>query len=142
MKARTLTFRQTKNGDARTIPMTATLRELLQGLARPVDATAHMFPQRSPQALTRVFGYLVRRLGIKNLTFHDLRHDAASTLTMAGVSQRAILAMLGHRDPRMTIRYQHLSPEHLHEAARALDTRPPPWRSRRHVRAPPPGRAP
>jgi hypothetical protein len=23
--------------------------------------------------------------------------------------------MLGHRDPRMTIRYQHLSPEHLHE---------------------------
>jgi hypothetical protein len=32
--------------------------------------------------------------------------------------------MLGHRDPRMSIRYQHLSPAHLHDAARALDTRP------------------
>ncbi|HZO38876.1 MAG TPA: hypothetical protein VFE97_06625 [Methylomirabilota bacterium] len=41
---------------------------------------------------------------------------AASTLTMAGVSQRDVIAMLGHRDPRMTIRYQHLSPEHLYEA--------------------------
>lgn len=72
----------------------------------------------------RAFGYLVKRLGIKNLHFHDLRHDAASTLTMAGVSQRAVMAMLGNRDPRMTIQYQHLTSEHLHEAARALDTRP------------------
>ena len=34
------------------------------------------------------------------------------------------MAMLGHRDPRMSLRYQHLSPEHLQDAARALDTRP------------------
>jgi hypothetical protein len=32
--------------------------------------------------------------------------------------------MLDHRDPRMTVRYQHLSPEHLHDAAKALDERP------------------
>jgi integrase len=124
MKTRTVTFQLTKNGDARTIPMTETLRALLLTRPRPLDADAPVFPQRSPQALTRAFGYLVRRLGIKNLRFHDLRHDAASTLTMAGVSQRAIMAMLGHRDPRMSVRYQHLAPEHLHEAARALDTRP------------------
>jgi integrase len=125
MKAQTLTFRQTKNGDSRTIPMTATMRALLQELPRPLDPGAPVLPQRSPQALSRVFGYLVKRLGIKDLHFHDLRHDAASTLTMAGVSQRAVMAMLGHRDPRMTVRYQHLSPEHLHEAARALDARRP-----------------
>ncbi|HZP39799.1 MAG TPA: tyrosine-type recombinase/integrase [Methylomirabilota bacterium] len=124
MKAQTLTFRQTKNGDTRTIPMTATMRALLQALPRPLDPDAPVFPQRSPQALSRAFGYLVQRLGIKDLHFHDLRHDAASTLTMAGVSQRAVMAMLGHRDPRMSIRYQHLSPEHLLDAARALDTRP------------------
>ncbi len=124
MRARTVTFRQTKNGDSRTIPMTTTLRELLQALPRPLDHEAHVLPQRSPQALSRAFGYLVKRLGLKDLRLHDLRHDAASTLTMAGVSQRAVMAMLGHRDPRMTIRYQHLSPEHLQDAARALDTRP------------------
>jgi integrase len=124
MMTHTLTFKQTKNGDARTIPMTTTLREVLQALPRPLDHDAHVFPQRSPQALSRAFGYLAKRLGLKDLRFHDLRHDAASTLTMAGVSQRAVMAMLGHRDPRMTVRYQHLSPEHLHDAARALDTRP------------------
>src|SRR5262245_62355017 len=63
---------------------------------------------------------LVRSLGIKNLTFHDLRHDAA---TMAGVPQRTIMAILGHCDPRMTLRYQHLSPGHLRDAAHALDQR-------------------
>jgi integrase len=45
---------------------------------------------------------------------------------MAGVPQRTIMAILGHRDPRMTMRYQHLSPEHLRDAVRALDQRPAP----------------
>jgi site-specific recombinase XerD len=49
-------------------------------------------------------------------------------MTMAGVSQRAVMAMLGHRDLRKTVRYQHLSPEHLHEAA--MKTRPRPDASR------------
>ena len=37
-------------------------------------------------------------------------------MTMAGVSQRAVIAMLGHRDPRMTVWYPHLSSEHLTRA--------------------------
>jgi integrase len=63
----------------------------------------------------------VADLGIPNLRFHNLRHDAASALTMAGVPQRAVMEVLGHRDPRMTMRYQHLSPGHLRDAMRALD---------------------
>ena len=64
---------------------------------------------------------LTEQLQLSNLTFHDLRHDVASTLTMAGVPQRSIMAILGHRDPRMTVRYQHLSPGHLQNAMKALD---------------------
>jgi integrase len=124
MKARTLTFRQTKNGDARTVPMTETLHEAIEKLARPLDGEAHVFPERDPKVLSRSFARLVDRLSIRDLRFHDLRHDAASTLTMAGVPQRTIMAVLGHRDPRMTFRYQHLTPEHLRDAARALETRP------------------
>ncbi|MFP6867776.1 MAG: tyrosine-type recombinase/integrase, partial [Nitrospinota bacterium] len=56
-----------------------------------------------------------------DLRFHDLRHDAASTLTMAGVSQRAVMEILGHKDPRMTVRYQHLAPGHLKDAMGELD---------------------
>jgi len=47
---------------------------------------------------------------------------------MAGVPQRSIMELLGHRDPRITVRYQHLAPGHLEDAMRALDravTSPP-----------------
>ncbi len=106
------------------MPLTDSLRDALQALPRPLDPEAHVFPERDPKVLSRAFARLVERLGIKNLRFHDLRHDAASTLTMAGVPQRTVMEILGHRDPRMTMRYQHLTPGHLRDAARALDTRP------------------
>jgi len=105
--------------------MTDTLRELLTSLPRSVNADARVFPEWKAPALTVAFGRLVRDLKLTDLRFHDLRHDAASTLTMAGVPQRTVMALLGHRDPRMTLRYQHLSPEHLREAVRALDRRTP-----------------
>ena len=57
-------------------------------------------------------------------------------MTMAGVSQRAVMAMLGHRDLRMTVRYQHLSPEHLHDAAKALDERSHEYTSNGTISAP------
>jgi integrase len=122
MKRRTVTFRETKNGRDRTVPMTETLRRELHALPRPLDPTTHVLPQyATPLVLTRSFTRLARRLGIAGLTFHDLRHDAASNLTMQGVPQRTIMELLGHRDPRMTVRYQHLAPGHLEDAMRALD---------------------
>ena len=41
---------------------------------------------------------------------------------MAGVAERVIMKLLGHRDPRMTVRYQRLAPGHLQDAMRALDS--------------------
>jgi integrase len=120
-KTGNVTFRQTKNGDSRTVPMTESLRGLLLALPRPLNSETRVLPDWEPVALTIAFGRLVRGLSITNLRFHDLRHDAASTLTMSGVPQRTVMAILGHRDPRMTLRYQHLSPEHLRDAVRALD---------------------
>ena len=35
------------------------------------------------------------------------------------------MEILGHRDPRMTMRYQQLSPRHLRDAIRTLDQAPP-----------------
>jgi len=121
MKRRTLTFRETKNGHDRTVPMTPALAEALQKLPRPLDASNQVFPAYDPHVLTRAFARHAKRVGVQGLTFHDLRHDAASTLTMAGVSQRAVMELLGHRDPRMTVRYQHLAPGHLRDAMQALE---------------------
>jgi len=84
-KTRTVRFANTKDGDSRSVPMTDTLSDLIQGFARPLDPETPVFPEREPLVLTRGFTRLIRRLGLKDLTFHDLRHDAASTLAMAGV---------------------------------------------------------
>jgi integrase len=121
MKNRMVTFRKTKNGRDRSVPMTEALYAMLQALPRPLNGSAPVLPlYEDPHVLTRSFARLVERVGLKDLTFHDLRHDVASTLTMNGVSQRAVMEVLGHRDPRMTIRYQHLEPGHLRDAMRAL----------------------
>jgi integrase len=105
MKRRSLTFRETKNGHDRTVPMTPALAEALQALPRPLDPSA--------------FARHAQRVGVQGATFHDLRHDAAP-VPSAGVSQRAVMELLGHRDPRMTVRYQHLAPGHLRDAVQAL----------------------
>jgi len=125
MRARTITFSATKNGRLRAIPMTEPLRAALAALPRPLDPAARVLPPIAPLVLTRSFTRLVQRLGLPPLRFHDLRHDAASTLTAAGVSQRAVMEILGHRDPRMTVRYQHLAPGHLQDAMRALEQATP-----------------
>jgi integrase len=123
MRARTITFRHTKNGHARSVPMTDTLREAFAALPRPLSPDAPVLPEREPKVISRAFGRLVADLEIPNLRFHDLRHHAASMLTMASVPQRSIMEILGHRDPRMTMRYQHLSPGHLRDAMTVLDGR-------------------
>lgn len=124
MRARTITFRRTKNGERHVIPMTDTMRETLQTLPRPLDPEVKVFPSWTREALTVAFGRLTKTLGIDNLRFHDLRHHVASTLTMAGVPQRTVMEILAHRDPRMTLRYQHLTPGHLRDAMRALNHPP------------------
>jgi integrase len=117
----TVAFIGTKSGENRTVPITGTFLKALDGLPRSLDPKAHVLPRIQPRVLSRSFARYVATLKIANLCFHDLRHDVASTLTAAGVQQRSIMAILGHKDPRMTIRYQHLAPGHLRDAIRALD---------------------
>ena len=51
---------------------------------------------------------LVKRAGIKNLRFHDLRHEAISRFFEMGLSMPEVALISGHKDPRMLFRYTHL----------------------------------
>jgi integrase len=80
-----------------------------------------IFPEIAGIQLTAAFKRACKRGGIEDFRFHDLRHSFASHLTMRGVNLRTVQTFLGHKDLKMIMRYNHLSPERLREAVQNLD---------------------
>ena len=62
----------------------------------------------------------MRKAGIRDFVFHDLRHTFASHLVMAGAEITTVSKLLGHKSLTMTLRYSHLAPTHLTEAVSKL----------------------
>jgi integrase len=63
----------------------------------------------------------VKKAGLVDLRFHDLRHTGASHMVVRGASLQDVKEILGHSDLKMTMRYAHLSPAHLRTAVERLD---------------------
>jgi len=109
-----------KNGRCRTItvspPVIAELRRvkteqaeaLLRLGVRQTDETPICMRADGtvpkPHALTELFRGFIRRSGLKQLRFHDLRHTHASELLRLGVPLKAVSERLGHSDPALTLR--------------------------------------
>ena len=51
--------------------------------------------------------------GQENVTLHTMRHTLASQFAMSGVPLRDIQELMGHQNVETTLRYAHLSEEHL-----------------------------
>ncbi len=115
---------RTKNGDRREIPINDTLRQILQGLMRRVDIPYVFYDPRTGkpyQEVKRSFNTALRKAGIKDFRFHDLRHTFASHLVMSGVDLTTVKELLGHKNLTMTLRYAHLAPGHKVKAVGLLD---------------------
>ena len=116
-------LKQTKNGRARSLPINRTLRSVLVGLRTRIDVP-WVFHDRDGRRITdrfKPFEAAVKRAGLIDFHFHDLRHTFTSWLVMAGVPLPAVSEFLGHTSLAMTMRYAHLSPKHLTDAVRMLD---------------------
>ncbi len=64
MRARNITFRHTKNGHARSVPMRDTLRDASAALPRPLSPGAQVLPELEPKVISRAFARLVTDLEI------------------------------------------------------------------------------
>ena len=75
-----------------------------------------VFPHHHKSTGT-AFQRACKDLVIKDLHFHDLRHEATSRLFEAGLSIEKVALVTGHRDWKMLRRYTNLRPESLHPAS-------------------------
>lgn len=123
LKKRVVYLRETKNGSARTVPLNRTaaevFRKAIDNKLRPSDTELIFFGEpgrdkgRRPYAFSKTWLAIKRELGMADLHFHDLRHEAVSRLVEAGLSDQEVSAISGHRSMQMLKRYTHLRAEDL-----------------------------
>ncbi len=71
--------------------------------------------------IKRSFKTALKKAGIEDFRWHDLRHTSASHLLMRGASMKAVQEHLGHTTVAMTQRYSHLSKEFQKEEVNRLN---------------------
>ena len=123
--AMTVQAAYSKNGESRSVPMNAVLTTTLRTIRINVSDESPVFCNRQGtpyRSFRTAFERAVRKAGLKDMTFHDLRHTFASRLVMSGVDLPTVQALMGHKTIGMTLRYTHLTSEHKRQAVRALET--------------------
>ena len=106
-----------KSGKARHIPLNKEAVQVLKQWQQQTGDEGRVFAFESAK---KSWQGVLDDAEIKNLRWHDLRHDFASQLVMAGVDLNTVRQLLGHADLKMTLRYAHLAPSHLAAAVERL----------------------
>ena len=117
-------YRDKRMSMPRTVPLTRAATDLLftQALAnplRPKSCELVFFGEpgrdgvRRPYAFNKIWLEIKAKAGLKDLRFHDLRHEAVSRLVEAGLSDQEVSAISGHKSMQMLKRYTHLRAEDL-----------------------------
>lgn len=100
---------RTKNGDRREVPLTARAIELLKLL--PGDEAGRLFRLSTGTADT-LFRRAVVKAGLKDLHFHDTRHEACTQLSKR-VDVLSLARIIGHRDLKSLMVYYNPTAEEL-----------------------------
>lgn len=112
-----ITLHETKNGERRILPLAGkALTEVRALFCVHNSPSAYVFHSptdtRKPWRFQSSWNSAVKKAGLKDFRFHDLRHSAASYLAMNGASLAEIAEVLGHKTLAMVKRYAHLSEAH------------------------------
>jgi len=121
IKRNILYLRETKNGEKMEVPINEQVKTVLINTLR-LPQSEYIFNYNGKRIvdIKRSYSTAVENSGIKDFTFHDLRHTFASHLVMNGVDLNTVRELLGHKTLQMTLRYSHLSANHKHKAVESL----------------------
>lgn len=109
---RTAFLPQTKNGEARIVPLSSQAIEILRDLPARID-NGTIFGLHKDR-ITTYFARARAKAGIDDLKFHDLRHEATTRLFERNdFDMMEIASITGHKTLSMLKRYTHLRAEDL-----------------------------
>lgn len=112
---------QTKNGTPRTVPLPDGAVKVLEDL----EATGECAFPIDESALRWAWVQACQKAGVRDLRFHDLRHEGVSRLFEMGLSAPEVALISGHKTIAMLMRYLHLRPIELARKLRGLKPPPP-----------------
>lgn len=107
---RTAHIELTKNGEARTVPLSTKAVEILLKLPRSIDG--RVFPV-THEVVSQAFNRARKHAGIENIRFHDLRRTAITKLAEKLPNVVELSAVSGHKSLAMLKRYYHPNPQQL-----------------------------
>jgi integrase len=117
-------LKETKTKEPRQIPV----NDVLDALFKQIRIKEHLsskyvFTYRGKRidSVKTAFNAAVKRAGIVDFRFHDLRHTFASQLLLKGGTLKDVQELLGHKTMTMTLRYAHLTQEHKRKAVNLLN---------------------
>lgn len=123
IKRRIARLDDTKNGSARTVPLSPVaakvFEQVLNHPIRPIDTNLIFFGEpgkdgkRRPYTFRKIWDNLKQELGLADLHFHDLRHEAVSRFVESGLGDQEVATISGHKSMQMLKRYTHLRAEDL-----------------------------
>lgn len=103
-----------KGGRSHVLPITPAIRDLLVGLEPRSQGPVFTYTPRGANARPRAmktwnsaWRTALRRAGIENLRFHDLRHTVGTRLVQSGTDLSLVQDVLGHEHISTTRRYIH-----------------------------------
>ena len=98
---------QQKTGERLSIPVHERLADALDAIPRRGTNIVHREDGRAytGDGFSAIFRREQKRLGLRGLQFHGLRHTAAARLAEAGCTDREIMAILGHKTASMVTKY-------------------------------------
>lgn len=123
LESRVVRLSDTKNNSPRIVPLvpaaTVAITRAMANPVRPKGTDLVFFGEpgrdgkRRPYQFAKIWGEIKESLGIADLHFHDLRHEAVSRLVEGGLSDQEVAAISGHKSMQMLRRYTHLRAEDL-----------------------------
>lgn len=121
----------TKNDEARTFPLTAELRTLLEAQRAVTDAVQrklgriipHVFHRKGKpiKSFRKAWARACTDAALAGRIPHDFRRSAVRNLVRAGIPERVAMTMSGHKTRSVFERYNIVSEGDLREAAKRLD---------------------